>query len=109
MSDQSFRYIEDNGGKLFLFVFDAKDNVKAGIGGLEYAQPGEWHEVKDGLMKDAFRAVRTWEGRFSDAAEAYEQFHNDNFGSEVVADEDGIRPSVMGRAAQIYFGVDDTE
>ena len=105
MSNQSFQYIEDNGGELFLFVFDAKDKVIAGIGNLEYAQPGEWHEVKDELANDALHAVRTWEGHFSNAADVYEELHSGNFG-EVVADEDGIRPSRMGRAAQIYFGVD---
>ena len=105
MRNQSFQYIEDNGGGLYMFVLDDAGKVKAGIGDLEYAQPGEWLCVKDELKADAFQTVRTWQGHFSDAAEVYQKFHDDTFGSEVVCDNEGIRPSVMGRAAQIYFGV----
>lgn len=102
-----FQYIEDNGGGLHLFVF-RHGKVVAGITNLEYARPGEWADVKDELSKDAFQAIRTWEGHMQDvlgtpAEEVYEGMGDT--GWAIVADEKGVYPDRMGRAAQIYFGV----
>ena len=106
MSNQSFQYIEDNGGGLFLFVFQG-DKLIDGIGNLEYAQPGEWLSVKGSLMKNPKAEVSGWDGHIDNFSDVYEEFRNDDFGSKLVADQDGIYLSRMGRAAQIYFGVDE--
>ncbi len=106
MGKHTYQYIEDNGGGLFLFVFDAKNAVVGGIGNLEYAQPGEWMSVKDELNANPLKAIHGWDGHIDNAGDVYREFCADNFGSKVVADENGIRPDSMGRAAQIYFGVD---
>ena len=105
MNKHTYQYIEDNGGGLYLFVFDANEQVVDGIGNLEYAQPGEWTSVRDELNANPLDAISTWDGHISNAADVYEEFRNDDFGSKVVADQDGIRPASMGNAAQIYFGI----
>lgn len=99
----AYQYIEDNGGGLYLFVFDG-DTLAAGIGNLEYAGGGEGAEVQAELRADAVEAVRTWEGRLDDPRTVYDAFCAD-WTSHVVADERGVYPDRMGRAAMRYFGV----
>jgi hypothetical protein len=100
----AYQYIEDNGGGIFLFVFNEAGALVAGIGNLEYAGAGEGAEVQDALRADALEAVHTWEGRLEDPRPVYDAFCADST-SEVVADERGVYPDRMGRAALRYFGI----
>jgi hypothetical protein len=100
----AYQYIEDNGGGLYLFVFDGGGALVAGIGNLEYAGAGEGAEVQDALRADAVAAVRTWEGQLEDPRPVYDAFCAD-WTAKIVADERGVYPDRMGRAAMIYFGI----
>ena len=106
----SFRYIEDNGGGLHLFVFDVNDKVVGGITNLEYAGEGEWDAVKDSMSIDALEEIRRWEGHMSDhgidPAEFYAEIMGSDFGYNVVCDNGTLYPDTMGRAAEMYFGID---
>lgn len=101
----SYQYIEDNGGGLFLFVFDADDGIVAGIQDLEYAAPGEWGDVATDLESDPIAAVQTWEGQMEDAAEQWNYIQSHEFGYAVVCENGRIYPNRMGAAAKRYFGI----
>ncbi len=109
MAKNTFTYIEDNGGGLHLFVMK-NGKVVDGITNLEYAGAGEWNDVKNDMMKDAVTAVRTWEGHMKDHSIDPKAFYAEcmasEYGCKTVADNDGIYPSNMGRAAERYFGVE---
>ena len=98
------QYIEDNGGGLYLFIFDANDKVLAGIENLEYAQAGEWHDVKDGLAADPLVEVGGWDGHLDNPQEAYNSLVREQLGYEIVCQSGKLYPDSMGRAAQRYFG-----
>lgn len=106
----NYTYIEDNGGGLHLFVL-AGNKVMAGITNLEYAQPGEWNEVKDDLNADALAAVRTWEGHMRDNDIDPQSFWNElcesQFGYDTVCRNGTLYPDKMGAAASRYFGIED--
>lgn len=108
MDTISYEYYEDNGGGLHLFVFE-DGKVVDGITNLEYAG-GEWNDIKDDLNKNAVSAVRTWEGHMSDndmdAVAVYAKVQASQYGYDLVCKNGTLYPDVMGRAAQIYFGVD---
>lgn len=100
----AYQYIEDNGGGLYLFVFDGDGNLVEGIGNLEYAGAGEGAEVQAALRADAVAEVRTWEGRLDDPQTVYDAFCAD-WTAQTVADERGVYVERMGRAAMRYFGI----
>ena len=60
--------------------------------------------MQDALRADAVAAVRTWEGKLDDPRPVYDAFRAD-WTSHVVADDLGVYPDRMGRAAMRYFGV----
>lgn len=109
MKKTGYEYYEDNGGGLHLFV-TKNGKVVDGITNLEYAQAGEWNDVKDSLNENAQAAVRTWEGHMADngvnLAEFYSQIANSQHGYDLVCKDGTLYPDKMGRAAQRYFGVD---
>ena len=98
-----YQYIEDNGGGLYLFVF-AGEEVLAGIENLEYAQAGEWNDVKDGLAADPLVEVGGWDGHLDNPQEAYNSLVREQLGYEIVCQSGKLYPDSMGRAAQRYFG-----
>ncbi len=101
----TYKYIEDNAGGLFLFVFDGNEII-AGIQDLEHAQPGEWIEVKDALSADPIAAISTWEGHMDDPETLWNDMLAYDYGYEPVCENGIVRPDHMGRAAQRYFGID---
>ncbi len=105
-----YEYIEDNGGGLHLFIFNRAGRVIDGITNLEYAQKGEWSNVKDELNKNARDAASGWEGHMRDndidAQNFYNTLQSSEYGYEVVCKNGVLYQDVMGRAAQIYFGVE---
>lgn len=108
--DYTYQYIEDNVGGLHMFIFNANDKVITGITNLEYAVPGEWHSVKDNLTRDALDAISGWDGHMEDYDIDPVKFYQvlcDDSQSNVVADNGMLYPERMGRAARIYFGIDN--
>ena len=105
----SYEYYEDNGGGLHMFVL-VGDKVVDGITNLEGAQPGEWHEVKNALNKNARTEVKKWDGHMRDDGIDPNDFHNEiarsEYGYDLVCEDGTLYPDRMGRAAQIYFGVE---
>lgn len=105
----TFGYYEDNGGGLYVFVFDAEGDVIAGVGDLEYttlSNPGEWAQVKAGMLADPLHEVNGWDGHLDDPQAAYDSIPDDMTGWSLVASERGLYPYRMGAAAQGYFGID---
>lgn len=108
----TYQYIEDNAGGLFLFVLDAQGRPLAGIQNLEYAYPGEGKDVRADLEANPLGAVETWEGQIDqdELAELKDFFDKHEFGSTVVAESGNrIYPGRMGAAAKGYFGIEDDE
>jgi len=94
----TYQVIEDNAGGMFLFFWvDAK--LVIGIENIEHAEPGDLNTIS---MEDA----ETWDGQLENPEELYSFFLADEFGSRVVADNAGVYPENMGRAAQRVYGVD---
>lgn len=88
--------IEDNGGGIYLFVFDDDGQVARGIGNLEYAQPGDLDNLDD---------AAGWEGGLDDPQAAYKSITSYQFGWQVIADQNGVYPERMGRAGRILFEI----
>lgn len=97
-------YIEGNAGGLHLLVLAGEKPV-AGITNLEYATPGEWQIVKDGLSKNPLNEVRGWDGQMSEYGIDPAQVYDDLASYTVVCKNGVLYPSRMGRAAEIYFGL----
>jgi hypothetical protein len=104
----AYKYFEDNGGGLHLFVF-RDGEVVDGITNLEYCQRGEWHEVKAELDEDAVEAVHSWDGHMRDndidAAEMYAEMRASDYGYDLVCDNGNLHIERMGAAARKYFDV----
>ena len=98
-----YQYIEDNGGGLYLFVF-AGEEVLAGVENLEYAQAGEWNDVKDGLAADLLTEISGWDGHLDNPQGVYDDLVREGLGYEIVCQSGKLYPDSMGRAAQRYFG-----
>ena len=101
-----YQYIEDNGGGLYLFVFDDENCVVDGIENLEHATHGEWYLVNDSLNHNAIDEIELWEGHLQDPRKEFDCFMASPFGCSVVCQDGELFPDRMGRAAQFYFGVD---
>lgn len=100
--------IEDNGGGLHLYVWDAAGKR------VIYAHSG--YEYNRGDLSDCIEALRAgedpidagWEGAEDDPQAAYDAWtYPPNGGWQIVADQHGTYPKVMGAAARLEFGVSD--
>ncbi len=98
----TYQIIEDNGGNLYLFVFDPADNVVGGIENLEYAQPGEYNEVKNGLASDPLQEIGGWDGHMDDPQATYDKLTSYQYGWQVVCDN-GVISEHLGAAAETYL------
>ncbi len=99
--------IEDNGGGLYLFVFENGIDSKVRWGHWDYEyNPGQLSDDIKSLL-DGTDPVTDWDGAEETAQEVYDGFNDDVPGWEVVAQVyDGqlhLFPSRMGAAAQIEF------
>jgi hypothetical protein len=95
----TYQVIEDNGGGLFIFFFDGNDSVVLGVENLEFAQPGD-------LDNPSLSEAKSWDSQLDNPQAHYDDITGRQFGYEVVADQHGVYPSRMGRAAQIIFRVE---
>ena len=104
----TYKYYEDNGGGLHLFIFGRNGNVRDGITNLEYATPGEYRIVKDDLAKHPVIEAKQWEGHMTDndidPQDLYDGFLSTPYAAELVCDNGILYPEKMGAAAQNYFG-----
>ena len=98
-----YQYIEDNGGGLFLFIFDAAGAVVECCSNLECAPFGEGKDID---LTDPIAATEDWEGLLSNPQRVYNEITGYEFGWRIVADQDGLYPDRMGRAAEYYFGIE---
>jgi hypothetical protein len=99
----TYKIIEDNGGGLYLFVFDSDGNVIDGIENLEYAPAGEYNTVKSGLATDPRAEIAGWDGHMDDPQSSYSDVTGYEYGWSVVDDNGDLCVDAMGAAALRYF------
>jgi len=97
-----YQYLEDNGGGLYLFVVE-DGQVLAGIGNLEYAEPGEWWSIREGLETDPMAEIDGWDGHLDDPQDVYDDLKQQPLGYRVVCEDGETYPDDMGAAARRYF------
>lgn len=100
-----FEVIEDNGGGLTLVVFAEDGKVEYLHSGYEYVQ-GQLKEDLEAL-KNGDNTIEDWDGNAENPQATYDNITSLKYGWEVVADNDGIYPDKMGRAAQIEFQISE--
>jgi hypothetical protein len=101
MANQKYQVIEDNGGNMYLFFFE-EDKVILGFTDIEFVEPGDLDNIS---LNDAL----DWDNPLSDPQKVYNNIISYEFGWDVVADQDGIYPDLMGRAAQIVYHIETEE
>lgn len=109
MAKLTWQVVEDNGGGLHLFVFEENDVI--------YYADG--YEHSDDALRDAVQALRDgrdpraegWELPIwvvegeHDIQRIYDELTSNQYGWQIVADQDGIYPDRMGAAALRAFGL----
>lgn len=98
MNSDTYQVIEDNAGGMFLFFWrDGK--MVLGLENIEHATP---HDLDNITYRDA----NTWDSQLDDPQEVYDSITSHEFGWKVVADNRGVYPDRMGRAAEIIYGIE---
>lgn len=109
---RKYEVLEDNGGGLHLAVFseDEKEVVYF-HSGYEY-YPGELLESIEAICEGAQPELE-WDGNCGgyeneygeNPQELYDDITSDEYGCEVIADNEGIYPEKMGAAACLEFNI----
>lgn len=107
MKKLSYQVLEDNGGGLYLAIFDDNDNCIHFSGDYEYCQGALKGTLDD--LKSGAADISSLEGAVENPAEVYEDMirHLGQGGTKIVADENGIYPDKMGYNASAEFGVNE--
>lgn len=97
---KQFEVIEDNGGGLYLVVFNDNGNVIYLHSGYEYTA---------GALKTDISALDTedpedWEGNEENPQQSYDDMTDYEYGWEVIADNNGCYYDKMGCAGHREFG-----
>ena len=100
----NYEVIEDNGGGLYLAVFDNKGACVYLHDGYEYV-PGQLTADVKAIVNGANPSVDDWDGNAEDPQYAYDAITSYQYGWAIVADNTSIYPDHMGGAAQAEFGV----
>ena len=100
-----FQIIEDNGGGLHAFLFDANDNIVRGVTNLEYLSHDDFM-INYNALKSGDDAS-DWDGLIENPAVNYEAITSHEYGYKIVASKSKIYPNRMGAAASIAFGITD--
>jgi len=106
MKKYNYKVFEDNGGGLYLFVFGDDNKVIYVHAGYEYSE-GQLAEDITALKYGS--DPKDWDGNEEDPQACWDSLDDESYrngGWKIVADNDGIYPGVMGRAAQREFGID---
>lgn len=104
MEKLTYQVIEDNGGGLTLVIFDSQNAVVYLHDGYEY-NPGQLTEDLKALRHYP-SPLSDWEGNSGTPQADYDNLTSYEYGWQIVADNEGIYPDVMGAAARIEFGVE---
>lgn len=101
------KVIEDNGGGLHLYVFDAQDNVIYAHSGYEYEGNNLVEDI-DNLISSG--SVDGWDGCDENPQEEYAEIMKNEYGYENVANiiygTCYLHTERMGVAAKLAFGVE---
>ena len=99
----AWQVIEDNGGGLYLAVFDEQDNCIYYASGYEHNEAGLRADVQ--ALREGQHPIRDgWEGSADDPQAAYDGLISYAYAWTVVADDEGVYYDHMGAAAQRVFG-----
>lgn len=94
-----YQVLEDNAGGMHLFFFTEDGQVILGVENIEHVQPGDLDNV-------TLENARTWDSQIENSQKAYGEMVGFEFGYQVVADQYGVYPDRMGRAAQRVYGIE---
>jgi len=106
-----FQVIEDNGGGLYLVVFDDDDACIWYASGYEYS-PANLQEDIAALKEGSHPVADEWESNIPDGCtpqQLYDKLTSYEYGWQIIADNDGIYPGCMGAAGRAVFGLDDND
>lgn len=109
MARLTWQVIEDNGGNLYLFVFDS-DRVIYYADGYEYNPPALQEAVEE-LRDGADPRTNGWDlpqwviDNDADIQKIYDDLTDQEFGWELIADHEGIYYERMGAAGRDAFKV----
>lgn len=98
-----YKVIEDNGGGLHLAVFAESGEVEYLHTGYEYVNGQLINDLK--ALKEGDNPAEDWEGNEENPQAVYDNITSFENGWNIVADNDGIYPDKMGRAACLEFGI----
>jgi hypothetical protein len=105
----SYQVIEDNGGNLYLAVFDDNDECIYFASGFEH-DPDNLQESIAALKEGSHPVADKWESDFPDdytPQQLYDDLTSDEYGWEIIADDAGVYPERMGAAGRMVFGLDN--
>lgn len=100
----NYSVIEDNGGGLTMFVFDESGACVWGGGGYEHRKGSCRENIAS--LEAGDNPVTGWDDGMDDPQAEWDNVQETEYGYKLVADQDGIYPENMGRAAQIEFDVE---
>ena len=114
MSEVFYEVIEDNAGRLYLFVFGAKGKIEYAMGGYE-TMPGmlskDIEELKQSGSTEGWEGQDFWEDKPITPEEFYEQLKDwvdeGKGGAQIIADEKGTYQNKMGVAGKKEFGEEE--
>ena len=84
-----------------MFWFDA-DRVILGLENLEYANPGDMTDL-------TFRDAQSWDSQLETPQDDYDSTLSYEFGWAIVADQNGVYPARMGRAASRLYQIEQED
>lgn len=100
----NYEVIEDNGGGLYLAVFDSNGSCVYLHDGYEYV-PGQLTADIKAIVNGADPSIDGWDGNAEDPQCVYDAITSYQYGWAIVADNTSIYPDHMGGTAQAEFGV----
>lgn len=100
---RKYKAIEDNGGGLYLAVYDSEGlKVVYFHSGYEYVPSQLKTDIKE--LKNGAEPEREWEGNAENPQESYDNITSYEYGWKVVDDNNGMYFEDMGSAAHTEFG-----
>lgn len=111
-----FQVMEDNGGGLYLIVFDENQEIIYMSTNFEYNQ-GELTsaliEISDKTQSEVKTIISSWETSYDenswDIIDEYEKLTQDRVGVFTIIDNQNIYPALMGNAGCIEFKILESE
>jgi hypothetical protein len=104
----SYQVLEDNGGGLYLAIFDSDDECIWCASGYEHSPDSLLEDIA--AMQDSHPLRDEWEANLPDgytAQRLYDELTSYEYGWQIIADDAGVYPERMGAAGRTAFGLDD--